>query len=135
MAASPVVVLFSEDIKQPPRAEHVVKLLHHVAAELNVVRRELPHIVVFYVGRAAADIQNLPKATIAVEAGVSPGHRLYHVWIVDDVRDSATAEGLVMVLNDNFNLKMRPEKIRESRDRACHALAGTVDYHALAEGK
>jgi hypothetical protein len=134
-STSPVVVLSSEEIK-PPRLDHVRRAFERAAAELNVVRKELPHVVVMYVARAAADTQELPKdTTIAVEAGVNPGKPLYHLWIVDDVRDAATVEGLVMVLNDNFNLKMQPQKIREARDRVCRNLDSTVDYHVLADGK
>lgn len=135
-ASSAVVVLSSEEVKQPPRLEHVRRAFERVAAELSVVRKQLPHVVVFYVSRAGADTQHLPKNTsIAVEAGVNPSKPLYHLWIIDDVRDAATVEGLVMVMNDNFDLKMQPGKIREARDRVCHNLNSTVDYHVLAEGK
>src|ERR1051326_4140124 len=64
----PVVVLASEEVKAPPRLEHVRHAFERVAAELSVVRKELPHVIVFYVSRAGADTQHLPKNTsIAVE--------------------------------------------------------------------
>jgi len=134
--SNPVVVLASEEVKAPPRLEHVRHAFQRVAAELSVVGKELPHVVVFYVSRAGADTQHLPKNTsIAVEAGVNPSKPLYHLWIIDDVRDTATVEGLVMVMNDNFALKLPPEKIRNARDHVVRNLNSTVDYHTLAEGK
>ena len=133
---SPVIVLSSEEVRQPPRLEHVRRAFERVAADLNVIRKDLPHVVILYVSRGGADTQHLPKNTsIAVEAGVNPSKPLYHLWIIDDVRDAATVEGLVMVLNDNFDLKMQAANIREARDRVCRELNSTVDYHVLAERK
>lgn len=118
-----------------PRADHVRKMLRHVIAELNLARKEMPHVVVMYVRRSEANTQHLPNVSVTVEQARGSAIPLYHVWIVDDVRDLATAQGLVMVLNDNFDLRMDPAKVRQVRDRVLDKLATTVDYHALAEGK
>lgn len=129
------VVLSSEDIKNVPRADHVRKILRHVVAELKLARKEMPHIFMMYVHRSEADTRHLPKVSITIEQARTSGPALYHVWIVDDVRDMATTQGLVMVLNDNFDLRMDTASVRHVRDRVCDKLAVTVDYHALAEGK
>ena len=135
--ASHIAVLASEEMKGAPRVEHVRKVLQHVAAELNLVRKEMPHVMMMYVRRADAETQHLPKVSVTVEQRTMSGQRqpLYHVWIVDDVRDLATVQGLVMVLNDNFDLKMEPFKVQKARDRVMQTLNSTVDYHTLAEGK
>jgi hypothetical protein len=134
-SATHVAVLASGEIKGAPRVEHVRKVLQQVAAELNLLRKEMPHVMMMYVRRSDAETQQLPRVSITVEQRTTPATALYHVWIVDDVRDLATVQGLVMVLNDNFDLKMQPAKQQQARDRVLHTLNSTVDYHTLAEGK
>jgi hypothetical protein len=134
-ASGQVSVLASEEMKGAPRAEHVRKVLQQVAVELNLMRKQMPRVVMMYVRRSDAETQQLPKVAITVEQRMTPGQALYHVWIVDDVRDLATVQGLLMVLNDNFGLKMEPAKQQLARDHVMRSLASTVDYHTLAEGK
>jgi hypothetical protein len=136
-SASHVAVLASEEIKGAPRVDHVRKVLQRVAAELNLVRKEMPHVMMMYVRRTDAETQHLPNVSITVEQRMTTGQArpLYHVWIVDDVRDVATVQGLVMVLNDNFGLKMEPLKVQKARDRVMRNLTSTIDYHTLADGR
>ena len=133
--AESLAVLSSEGVKGAPRSEHVRKLLHHVAVELNVARKELPGIVMLYVHRSDADTQHLPKVSVTTEHLRSSTVALYHVWIVDDVRDLATVQGLVMVMNENFDLKLEPLQMQERRDRVLRTVANIVDYRTLTDGK
>jgi hypothetical protein len=134
-APGQVSVLASEEVKGAPRAEHVRKVLQQVASELKLVRKQMPRVIMMYVRRSDAETQQLPNVAITVEQRTTSGTTLYHVWIVDDVRDLATVQGLLMVLNDHFDLKMEPAKQQQARDHVMHSLNNTVDYHTLAEGK
>ena len=122
-------------MKGAPRAEHVRKVLQQVASELNLVRKQMSRVIMMYVRRSDAETQQLPKVASPVEQRTTPGTTLYHVWIVDDVRDLATVQGLLMVLNDHFEPKLEPTSQQVARDHIMRKLTSTVDYHTLADGK
>jgi hypothetical protein len=131
-----VQVLMSAETKQAPTAKRVLELAHEVAAELGLHGEQLPNMLLIYAKPGSATIHNLPENTGQFLQKVETRNgTMYEIWIMGTTAEPVTIFGLAAALNQQFELGLDTEQLKQVIVRVDRKRKTTIPVEALRSGR
>ena len=137
LASAPANLVFLESTDTRGRLpqERITTCLGQLVREMQLLGREMPHILVFHVsekaGRAAGILRpDLHHTSVRINTPAdAPTALYYEVWLVGDGSPAEYTIALESILERHFDLKLTEAERRQVSARVLRFLANTVSAY------